>query len=166
MKPNFDSEGFMKAYDAHADAIFRFFYFRVFDREKAKDLAQDTFTKTWQYLVNGNEVRNLKAFLYQVARNLVIDYSRKKTALSLDDLHEKGFDPHTDHREGLYDSIDARHALSLVKNLDEKYREVLLMRFVDGFSPREIARELKESENVVSVRIHRALKQIRKLLET
>ncbi|MBI4128630.1 MAG: RNA polymerase sigma factor [Parcubacteria group bacterium] len=165
MKPMFDNERFIQAYEAYADAIFRYFYFRVFDRDKAQDLSQETFTKTWEYLVKGNEVQNIRAFLYQVARNLMIDRSRKKVALSLDALHEKGFDPGADVRDTLENTLDADRMLVLLKHLEEKYREVILMRFVEGLSPREIARALDETENVIYVRVHRGLRQLRALLD-
>ena len=79
---------FLKAYDEYSDAIFRHCYFRVSDREKAKDLTQDTFTKTWEYVLKNGEVTDLRAFLYKVANNLIIDTYRKKKEDSLDDMME------------------------------------------------------------------------------
>ena len=158
-------EQFMKAYDELSDAIFRHCWFRIGDRERAKDLTQDTFTKSWQYLIDGTEVKNLKAFLYRVANNLLIDEYRKKREASLDKLMEAGFDPGFDDRKKTENSIDAKLVLEVVGWLDEKYREVVLMRYVDELSPKEIAEALGESENNVSVRIHRGLKQLREILE-
>src|ERR1043165_1036473 len=80
---------FLDAYKQHADAIFRHCYFRVYNKDLAEDLTQDTFIKTWKYISEGKEIKNIKAFLYKVAVNLIIDHSRKKTALVLDDLKEK-----------------------------------------------------------------------------
>ena len=80
---------FLKAYDEFADPIFRHCYFRVFNRERAKDLMQETFTKTWEYLnqspITNHESRitNMRAFLYRVANNLIIDNSRQKDERSL-----------------------------------------------------------------------------------
>ena len=76
-------EAFTKAYDELSDAIFRHCWFRIGDRERAKDLMQETFTKSWQYISRGEKVDNLKAFLYRVANNLIIDEYRKKKELSL-----------------------------------------------------------------------------------
>ena len=166
MKHMLNEEGFIKAYDDHGDAIFRYFYFRVSDRERAKDFTQETFMRTWEYIAKGNEVKSIKAFLYQVARNLMIDHSRKKTMESLDALQELGFNPGKDDRPHLHLAIDARTALQVIHQLDEKYRDVVLMRYVDGFTPKEIAKDLNETENVVSVRLHRALKKIKDLLES
>lgn len=153
------------AYDRYADAIFRHCFFRVFNREKAKDMVQDVFIKTWEYTSRGGEVQNIRAFLYKVATNLIIDESRKKRALSLDALMEEGFDFGTDGREKAENIISAKEALALVEKLNTNYREVVLMRYVQDLSPKEIAEILGETENMVSVRIHRGVKKIKELVK-
>jgi len=64
---------FIDAYDKYSEAIFRHCYYRVFDRERAKDFVQETFCKTWKYIVDGNDIENIRAFLYKTANNLIID---------------------------------------------------------------------------------------------
>src|SRR3972149_8069440 len=86
------SEAYLKAYDEYADAIYRYCLFRVFNEEKAKDSPQDSFLRTWDYLANGRQIENIRAFLYRVATNLIIDQSRKKREESLDVLQEPGFE--------------------------------------------------------------------------
>lgn len=153
---------FLKAYDLYSDAIFRHCFFRVFDREVARDLVQETFMKTWEYLQKGHRIDNFRAFLYKVATNLIIDYSRKKKEISLDALKEQGFDPVVQSREKA-DIFDIDAALSAIRNLPDKYREVVTMRHVDDLSPAEIAQILGESENTISVRIHRGIKHIKQI---
>ena len=153
---------FLEAYEAHADAIFRYCYFQTSNREIALDLSQDTFTKTWEYLRGGKEVENLKAFLYKVARNLIIDYRRKKKSTSLDYLVEEGFD-YSDtedillNKEDEFDSLKARDAL---EELSDSYKEILTFRFVDDLSIKEIAEKTGMTENNISVRIHRGLQKL------
>lgn len=161
------NEEFLDAYETYADAIFRYCYFRLYDREKAKDCLQETFTKTWQYLVKGGEIKNLRAFLYQVARRLIIDDARKKhtASLSLDELLEQGFNPGHDPREHVRITLDANAILAILSQLHHSYREVIQLRYVDGLAPREIAVITGESVNVISVRIHRGLKKLRELYE-
>jgi len=157
-------EAFTKAYDELSDAIFRHCWFRIGDRERAKDLMQETFTKSWQYISRGEKVDNLKAFLYRVANNLIIDEYRKKKELSLDNLMVEGFEPGFDDRRKNEQEIDARFILGVVNRLDEKYREAVLMRYIDDLSPKEIAEVTGESENNISVRIHRGLSQLKEIL--
>lgn len=155
-------KNFIQAYDIYADSIFRYCYFRVFNKEQAEDLTQDVFKKTWEYIAEGKEVRSFRPFLYQVASNLIIDYSRKKKEVSLDKMQETGFQPSCEEKDK--DAVfDGKEAVKLIQKLDEKYREAVTMRYVEELSPKEIANILGETENVVSVRIHRGLEQLRKL---
>jgi RNA polymerase sigma-70 factor (ECF subfamily) len=151
---------FLKAYDELSDAIFRHCYFRVFNRERAKELTQETFMRAWE---NIGEVQNLKAFLYKVANNLIIDESRKKKTTSLEDMQEEGFDITDDKKDKLIDTLAGKELIKLLERLDPKYRQVIMMRYVDDLSPKEIAEITGETENNTSVRIHRGLEQVRKV---
>src|SRR3989338_7817957 len=82
-------QDFKNAYQQYVDAIYRHCYFRVYNQDLAEDLTQETFIKTWKYIADGKEIKNIKAFLYKVALNLIIDNSRKKTTLVFDDIKEK-----------------------------------------------------------------------------
>ncbi|MDP3735656.1 MAG: sigma-70 family RNA polymerase sigma factor [bacterium] len=158
-------EQFLKAHDAYADALFRHCYFRVYDRELAKDLTQETFCRTWTYLAEGKEIGNIRAFLYRVLHHVIVDEIRRKKSISLDRLIEKGFSPQD---ESFLEGEDQRRVvtelLQKLSRLDEPYRDAVRMRFVDELSPKEIASILGVSENVVSVRIHRGTKKLRHLL--
>jgi len=160
-------EEFIKAYDTLADAIFRYCYYRVSDRDIAKDLVQETFTRTWKYLVDEKEIKNMRAFLYRVANNLVIEEYRKKksTPVSLDKLQEKGFDPGHDEGSKIQSIVEGKDILALLERLESQNSDVVIMRYINELSLKEISEILGESENTISVRIHRALKQIRILLE-
>jgi len=158
-------EQFLKTYEDLSDAIFRHCWFRVYDREKAKDLMQETFIKTWEYISEKGPIDNMKAFIYKVANNLIIDYSRKKKESSLEKLMEDGFDPGFDNRESLNNFLEGKEAVKLMDKLGSEYKEVIIMRHIDDLPVKEIAQILNESENVVSVRIHRGLAKLRELLE-
>lgn len=165
-KRDTNEQQLLSAYDAYADPLFRHCYFRLYDRELAKDAVQDTFMRTWEYLTNGSSIDNMRAFLYRVANNVVIDQARKKKPLSLDNLHAKGFDPRDEQSSArVADVISGREALEVLDKLEESYRAVVIMRYVDDLMPREIAVILGETENAVSVRIHRAMKKARQLWE-
>ncbi len=164
-----NEKDFIKAYEKFADAIFRHCYFRVNDRELAKDLLQDTFTKTWDFISRGGEIKNFRPFLYKVANNLVIDYYRsKKTApLSLDELKEKGVEPRLIY-EGK-ESPELTHLredlLKIISGLEQSYREVIIMRYIDELSIKEISGALNDSENAIYVRLHRGLKKLKEILK-
>jgi RNA polymerase sigma-70 factor, ECF subfamily len=163
--PSKKTEEFIALYDEMSDQLFRHCFFKVSNRELALDLVQETFSRTWEYLASGKEVNNIKGFLFKVANNLIIDEYRKKKVVSLETLQEQtGFDaPVQDHKKTMF-NVEVDTVISHVNKLDEKYREVILMRYVNDFSPKEIASILGESENAVSVRINRGLKKVQDML--
>ena len=155
-------EQFLAAYDEHADALFRHCFVRIRDRELAKDIVQETFTKTWMYLSEGKKIEYLRAFLFRVANNLIIDSSRRRKSSSLDSMiDDDGFEVVDESAKNPAEVPDARAAMQLLNSLDSIYRTVITMRYVDGLTPKEIASILTVSENVVSVRIHRGILQLR-----
>lgn len=157
---------FRECYEKFSDAIFRYCYFQTSNREKALDFTQDAFVKTLEYLMEGNKVENIRAFLYKVARNLIIDERRRKKSESLDKMQESGFDikDKVDEIEVHENEFDVKRVLEIVDQLELKYREVVMLRYIEDMSVKDIASILKDTENNVSVKIHRALKKLNNLL--
>ncbi len=157
-------ERFIAAFDEHSDAIFRFCYAQTGRRELARDLTQDTFARVWRYLTQGKSVQQMRPFLYQTARNALIDHSRRPSAQSLDELQETGFDVADEHTPSPLVSASAAEVIRLAGSLEEPYREAVLLRYVEALMPREIAEIVGENENVVSVRITRGMQKLRALM--
>ncbi len=165
-------ERFLKAFEDYSDALFRHAAIRISNRERSIDIVHDTFTKVWMYVKAGHQIDSYRSFLYKVLNNLIIDEYRKQRELSLDALlSEEGVDegsfPELSEStvEALAATIDGKKAFALVEELPDEYKEVIVFRFVDGLGPKEIAELIEETENVVSVRLHRALKLLRSKIE-
>lgn len=165
-------ERFLEAFEEYGDALFRHASFRLNDREKAIDVVHDTYTKVWTYIRNGYEIDNFRPFLYKVLNNLIVDVYRKRKEYSLDAMMEEdgvdesSFEDLSENTvEALAATIDGKKAFELLKDLPDTYREVIILRFVDELGPREISELIEESENVISVRIHRGLKLLRQRIE-
>ena len=163
---------FLAAFEEYNDALFRHAAIRISDRERSIDLVHDTFTKVWSYVRTGHDIESYRPFLYKVLNNLIIDEYRKQKEASLDALLEKdGVDEgtfnelHESSTEALAATIDGQQAMELIARLPDVYREVLILRFVDGLGPKEMSALIEESENVISVRIHRGLKLLRDQIE-
>lgn len=155
---------FLRTYDTYADDIFRFCYMKVSNREVAEDLSQEVFTRFWQALREGTVLRSDRALLYTIARNLVIDWYRKKKETSLDFILEQGVEFSGTDGTDVTQDAEVAEALRAVHGLDAVSRDALVLRFVNGLSPKEIAALTGESANAVSVRINRALKKVRSVL--
>lgn len=165
-------ERFLKAFEEYGDALFRHAFLRVSDRERAIDIVHDTFTKVWTYVRNGHEVDQFRPFLYKVLNNLIIDEYRKRKEASLDaimevdGIDEGTFDELSENTvESLAATLDGKRAFDLLQELPDTYREIIVLRFVDGLGPKEIATLIEESENVISVRLHRGLKLLREQVQ-
>jgi RNA polymerase sigma-70 factor (ECF subfamily) len=157
-------EQFLAIYDTHSDAIFRFCALKVSTREVAQDITQDVFMRYWQSLRKNDEIKNDRAFLYTMARNLVIDWYRKKKESSLDVMTDAGIDFSGADRGSVTQQAEMKEVLRLIGQLDPDSRDVLLMRYMEGLSPKDIAMALNETPNVISVRLHRAVKKVQDLI--
>ncbi len=163
---------FLEAFDEYSDALFRHTFLRISDRERAIDLVHDTYTKVWSYVRSGHEIETFRPFLYKVLNNLIIDEYRKRKEASLDamleqeGIDESSFDDLIENNiETLSATIDGKKAFEMLETLPDEYQEVIILRFVDELGPKEIAELIEETENVVSVRLHRGLKMLRKVIQ-
>ncbi|MBP9855757.1 MAG: sigma-70 family RNA polymerase sigma factor [Candidatus Pacebacteria bacterium] len=155
-------EEFTTVYNTYADTMFRYCFFKTSDREAAKDLVQQIFLKTWSYLQKG-EIDNYRPFLYRVATRIVIDWYRRIKTDSLDTLRENGYDPE-DKRANTSQTAEVNWVFTVMEHLKEEDQNLIIWRYVEDLSPSEIASILGETENVVSVRLHRAKAKLEQLL--
>ncbi|MDO8523410.1 MAG: sigma-70 family RNA polymerase sigma factor [bacterium] len=165
-----DEREFMSSYDAYSDAIFRHCFFRLSGREEAKDAVQEVFLRAWKYS-QANKIENIRALLYRIAGNIIIDTYRKKKTISLDKLEENGFQPKDNSYEKIMLNTEAKNFIKLLDRLEDKEREVVIMRYVDGFGPDEIADIIAKrdgdevSPNLISVRLSRAISKLQSFIK-
>jgi RNA polymerase sigma-70 factor, ECF subfamily len=154
---------FLSAYDNYSEAIYRHCFFRVYSKVRAEELVQETFMRVWQYLMQGKKVENLRAFLYRVANNLIIDESRKKKEESLEILMEKSpaYEPSYEGHKSIEKKILYNEVVDGMKDLPPDYKEILVLRYIDDLDPKEIAQILETNANNVSVKINRAVKALK-----
>jgi len=150
------SEEYRKGLNVHA-------FFKVHNNDLGEDLVQETFMKTWKYLVKGGEIEKMRAFLYHVLNALIVDEYRKKKSSSLDDLLEKGFEVGIDDSEKNMNIADGKAALLLIEFLPEKDQEIIKMRYIEELTIREMADITHQSKNTISVQIHRGMNKLRVL---
>ncbi len=163
---------FSHAFEEYSDELFRHCALRLRDRERAVELTQECFLRTWDYIQKGHTVEQMRPFLYRTLRHLIIDEYRKKKSVSLEKMVEgtegsvEDMLPPDESNtlERAIERFDGERVLEALTRLPEPYRESVTMRYVDGLSPQEIASILEESENVISVRVHRGLKKLKEML--
>ncbi|MEK7615651.1 MAG: RNA polymerase sigma factor [Patescibacteria group bacterium] len=162
-----DTATFEKIYDDFAPKIFKFCYFRVSSKEEAEDIASLVFIRAWDHIAVGKEVTNVQGFLYRIANNLVIDFYRKnkdKRELSIDDpVNPIDVPDKADFVEQLDQRMLVQEIQGKLERLQDNYRDVIVMKYINDLSIKEIAEVLETSENNISVRLHRAIEKLKTL---
>ena len=136
-------------------------FFKVSDRAMSEDLVQETFLKTWNYLVKGGDIQVMKAFLYHILNNLIVDQYRKPKVASLDVLLEKGYEPGFDNSKNLFDRLDGKAAVLLIERLPFTYQKVMRLRYVQDLSLTEISLITGQSKNTIAVQVHRGVEKLK-----
>lgn len=158
------AEAFGALYDNYLPKIYRFVLLKTSQKEIAEDLTQQVFLKAWQN-VSSYEHKGFpfSSWLYQIARNAVIDHYRtKKTHAGLETAEEIAEE--TNFSADLEKKINLEIIQKKIKDLSPDYQDVLIMRFVEEMSHREIAQSMGKSEGAIKVIQHRALNQLKKII--
>ena len=159
------TEAFGDLYNRYYPTILRFVYLRISSPQDAEDLTDDIFLRAWNNVHKYDE-RGIPfaAYLFQIARNALIDHYRKNraTITSIDDIELQDMDPEPE------DTVSSRLEFQELKRrmefLPEDYQIVLTLRFLSGLSPEETARMMNRSEGAVRVLQFRALSALKRLM--
>ena len=153
---------FSLIYDQHITKIYRFIFLKVSSREIAEDLSSEVFTRTWSEF-NKQEIKNIQAFLYGVARNLIADHYRVQGRIKIVSV-EATFDVE-DEQEDLQEQANIGSDMEMIKkalsDLKDDYQDLIIWRYLDELTIPEISEITRKSEENVRVGIHRALKSLK-----
>ena len=160
-------EQFSLIYDQYIEKIYRFVYLKVNSQETAEDIASKVFLNCWEsYQKQPEKIQNPRAFLYQIARNLVVDYYREKNKAkfaSIDSLPLM-----VDERVNLHEKAVVNSEMEAVRlamqNLKKDYQDVLIWHYLEDMSVEEICQILNKSNGAVRVMIHRSLNALKNQL--
>jgi len=168
---NKDPESFTKVYDLYVERIYRFIFFKIANPEDAQDLTSEVFLKTWQYINDGKDIKNLNAFFYKIARNLIIDHYRK-SSLSQQNISletekenlEQQVKVAQDELKQIENKLAVENIESKLRELKDEYREVIILRYIDGLSINEIADVVGKKKGTIRVLLYRALNTLKDLM--
>jgi RNA polymerase sigma-70 factor (ECF subfamily) len=158
---------FESIYRANSDAIFRFSLSRVSHRDQALDITQETFLRLWKEISSNKEIANEQAFLFTVARNLIIDWYRKKKNININNaiLEQIEFGEiisEENSKERFELEAEYRYILEKIDGIKENYKYPLYLRIIKDFPVKKIASVLGISVNAASVKISRGMAELRK----
>ncbi|MBI4049733.1 MAG: sigma-70 family RNA polymerase sigma factor [Candidatus Doudnabacteria bacterium] len=159
-----DREAFGVIYDQYSGKIYKFIFFRVNHKEVAEDILSDTFVKAWNKISQIQSPQALSSWLYQVAKNNIIDYYRiKKETVSLQEVESILEDPQN-IVEAANLSLEQTQLLELIRDLPPDQASVIQYKFFEELENAEIAQIMNKTEGAVRVIQHRAVANLKKLL--
>lgn len=163
---------FSKIYDQYIEKIYRFIFLKVNSQEIAQDLTSETFLRGWEAFKkshnptkNNQKIENPPAFLYQIARNLVIDHYREKGKFRVVPVELTPIvDPSRNLEEEAMRKSDFHMVRMALTELKENYQNVIIWHYLDDLPIPEVAKLLDRSEEATRVLLHRALESLRRKL--
>lgn len=162
-----EASAFGLLYDKYQPQIYRFIYLRVGHREEAEDLTHQVFLKTWGN-ISRYDFRGFpfSSWLYQIARNQVIDYYRtKKVNITLESIVELKIE-NPSYSSVMDDNSDIEKVKKAIYQLNPQQQDVIILRFIEDFSLQETASVLDKTETAVKLLQHRAIKNLKKILDS
>lgn len=161
---NGDKDAFGEIYTLFLKQIFRYIYFSVRNYELAQDLAQNTFFKAWRALPSISISRgSFRAFLFTIARNLIIDWSRSKKELPLETI--ENYPSFEDPQEDMIRNEAKEVVSKALSNLESDEKQLIVLRFFEELEYREIAKVVDKKEGAVRVSTHRILKKLKNYIK-
>jgi len=165
-------EQFSQIYDQYIDKIYRFVYLKVNSQETAQDITSKVFIKGWeayqkQAKNSDLKIQNESAFLYQIARNEIIDYYRDKgrtNIVSVDNSPEI-IDSETNVHEKAILSADVDNIKKAIKKLKQEYQDIIIWHYLEDMSIAEIAKLMNKPAGTVRVMLHRGLKELKNIVQ-
>lgn len=162
-----DTESFGLLYSHYQPCIVGFFFFKLDDAALAEDLAQEVFLQAWRKIGDYRDMGfKFSAWLYQIARNKLIDFFRAQYEIySVDDpLAEIDLPPVVMEMESNMDlAMQCRRVGLALETLSPSHQRVLRLRFIEELSIRETASQLIKTEGAVKVLQFRAVQELRKV---
>ena len=163
-----DPEVFGQLYERYVDKIYNYVYYRTGNHHDAEDLTAKTFYQALKH-VHRYQDRGLpfSAWLYRIAHNLVAnwhrDHSRRKV-IALDELALISQHPHPE--TGLEYQDDERRLLRMLRHQPADRQQLLILKFIEQMSNREIAQIMGRTEGAIKSLYHRTLLALREAWAT
>jgi RNA polymerase sigma-70 factor (ECF subfamily) len=160
-----DQAAFAEIYEQHQPAVFRYVYYRVADVSVAEDLTSAVFTRLVEK-IDGYRYRGrpLLAWIYTIARNVVVDYHRRAERSRVVPLDTQLADDSLDVERAVERRLAESRLAAAMAELTEEQRQVILLRFIEGMSCEEAGRLLDKSTGAVKALQHRALAALARIL--
>lgn len=161
----FDRDALAIIYDTYSSGVYRYAMRQLGDEDLAEECVAETFNRFLKALKSGGGPKShLRAYLFRVAHNWIADSFRHSPPPEIE--HEEPNDPDPDAESSIThsDPLLRKQIRAALLRLTEDQRQVILLKYIEGWSNEEIAQSLKKPVGAVKALQHRALNSLRKLL--
>jgi RNA polymerase sigma-70 factor (ECF subfamily) len=165
---NGEAEAFGALYDRYMDAVYRYVFYRVRNEAEAEDVTSEVFMRALRAMPKYEPRQAFLAWLYRIARNAVIDRSRRRASRQQVSFEDALAHPHGDNvvnpDEGLLAGSDAGIVRQAMRQLTPLQQEVLVLRYVEGFDTKTICKLTGKRDGTIRGIEFRALAALRALI--
>lgn len=160
-----NKDAFGQIYKIYFNKIYRYCRIQLSSEETAQDVAQETFFKAWKAIstFSNYDGSSIQAYLFRIARNTIIDFSRKKPELSLDNALE------VETNDNFEDELDKKEDIELVQQallkLEEEDRHLVVLRYFEEMPHERIAQITRVNTSSIRVKLHRILKKLKGIID-
>jgi RNA polymerase sigma-70 factor (ECF subfamily) len=158
-----DRAAFDVLYRRYLDRVYGYAFYQLRDHHDAEDATERTFLAALHALPGfRHEGATFRAWLFRIAHNTIVNARRSRFRRRTEPLPEglERIAPNADPAGLVLEADEARRVLRAVAELPDDRRQVILLRFVDGLSSREIGQVMDRSEGAARVLLHRALRDL------
>jgi RNA polymerase sigma-70 factor (ECF subfamily) len=158
-----DRAAFDVLYRRYLDRVYGYAFYQLRDHHDAEDATERTFLAALRALPEfRDEGATFRAWLFRIAHNTIVNARRSRFRRRTEPLPDglERIAPNADPASLVVEADETRRVLRAVAELPDDRREVVLLRFVDGLSSREIGQVMDRSEGAARVLLHRALRDL------
>ncbi len=160
----FDLEALGEVYDYFSPGVYRYAMRLLGERGAAEECVSETFSRFLQALRNGGgPEEHLQAYLYRIAHNWITDYYRRQPPQTVE-LDENLRDEDENLVQRVASTIEVTRVRKALFQLTSDQRQVIVLKFLEGWSNEAISREINKPVTAVKALQHRALGTLRRLL--
>ncbi len=150
-------------YDEHAAALWRYAMRLTGDRARSEDVVQETLLRAWQHAEVADGDRSVRAWLFTVARNMIID--ERRSARFRNEVGSLDSAPEDTAPNEVDSALDRLLIGDAIAQLSEDHRAVIRRSYYLGWSTVQIAADLDIAEGTVKSRLHYAIRALRLTLQ-
>lgn len=151
-------------FDRYSGRLYNFFVRLTYDQSLSEDLTQSVFERIIRYRNSFNDNHQFKSWIFQIARNVRTDFYKKNKVKVAEDIDVMNIGLKTnsvsekiEHRENL------KNLEKAMSRLNPEQREILVLTRFQKLKYTQVAEMLNTSEGAIKVKVHRAIKELRKV---